>query len=173
MMPPRNKHQPAASPLPKLTIALYPPPAPVQQQRPFGGSNPNLFKPPPPSKSPKPNDGRRVSFRDTVEDIDAYNASPKLPPKDSPPASAGAGAAPTKTSKWQPLSPVDPNPIVENDPFSLGDSDDERELSKDKKQEIKMEDTERLKQATADAMADSLVEDSGKAGSGSGGGGAK
>ncbi|KAK3905350.1 hypothetical protein C8A05DRAFT_12806 [Staphylotrichum tortipilum] len=139
---------------------------PVQQQRPFGGSNPNLFKPPPPSKSPKPNDGRRVSFRDTVEDIDAYNASPKLPPKDSPPATSAA--APTKTSKWQPLSPVDPNPIVENDPFSLGDSDDEREI-KDKK-EIKMEDTERLKQATADAMADSLVDDN-KAGSGSGSGG--
>jgi hypothetical protein len=75
-----------------------------------------------------------------------------------------------KASKWQPLSPVDPNPIVENDPFSLGDSDDEREM-KDKtsgSREIKMEDTERLKQATADAMADSLVEDKSKGGSGSG-----
>lgn len=137
--------------------------APVQNQRPFNGNNPNLFKPPPPSKSPKPSDGRKVSFRDTVEDIDAYNASPKIPPKETA-APGGAG----KSSKWQPLSPVDPNPIVENDPFSLGDSDDEREV-KDKagSREIKMEDTERLKQATADAMADSLVEDKAKGGSGS------
>ncbi|KAK4042271.1 hypothetical protein C8A01DRAFT_44660 [Parachaetomium inaequale] len=147
---------------------------PVQPQRPFGGSNPNLFKPPPPSKSPKP-DGRHVSFRDTVEDIDAYNASPKIPPKDSAAAAAavpGPGGA-AKASKWQPLSSVDPNPIVENDPFSLGDSDDEREI-RDKgaaggSKEIKMEDTERLKQATADAMADSLVEDKSKGEGGSGG----
>jgi hypothetical protein len=154
--------------------------APIQPQRPFGGSNPNLFKPPPPSKSPKP-DGRHVSFRDTVEDIDAYNASPKIPPKDSasPGAVPGPGGA-AKASKWQPLSSVDPNPIVENDPFSLGDSDDEREI-RDKtttttaggSKEIKMEDTERLKQATADAMADSLVEDKSKGEGGGAGGGAK
>ncbi|KAL2134620.1 hypothetical protein VTI74DRAFT_11277 [Chaetomium olivicolor] len=144
---------------------------PVQNQRPLN-SNPNLFKPPPPSKSPKPNDGRRVSFRDTVEDIDAYNASPRLPPKDATAAAGPGGAA--KASKWQPLSPVEPNPIAENDPFSLGDSDDEREM-RDKTtttggetKEIKMEDTERLRQATADAMADSLVEDKDKkAGGGS------
>ncbi|KAL2170519.1 hypothetical protein VTG60DRAFT_4805 [Thermothelomyces hinnuleus] len=131
---------------------------PVQPPRPAGGSNPNLFKPPPPSKSPKPGE-RKVSFRDTVEDIDAYNASPRVPPKEGAATGGSGGAA--KSSKWQPLSPVDPNPIVENDPFSLGDSDDEREL-RDKtagSKEIKMEDTERLKQATADAMADSLVED--------------
>ncbi|GAB1313291.1 ubiquitin-binding protein cue5 [Madurella fahalii] len=135
---------------------------PVQNQRPFSGNNPNLFKPPPPSRSPKPSDGRRVAFRDTVEDIDAYNASPKLPPKD-----ATAPGSAVKSSKWQPLSSVDPNPIVENDPFSLGDSDDEREV-KDRagSKEIKMEDTERLKQATADAMADSLVEDKAKVGNG-------
>jgi hypothetical protein len=60
---------------------------------------------------------------------------------------------------------------VENDPFSLGDSDDEREL-KDKTSGggIKMEDTERLKQATADAMADSLVDDKSKGDGGSGAG---
>lgn len=128
---------------------------PVQGQRSYG--NPNLFKPPPPSKSPKPSDGRRVAFAETVEDIDAYSASPKLPPKDttSPPNTA-------KTSKWQPLSTVEPSPIAENDPFSLGDSDDEREV-KDKK-EMKAEDTDRLRQATADAMADSLVDDKAKAG---------
>jgi len=123
------------------------------------GANPNLFKPPPPSKSPKPNDGRRVAFAETVEDIDAYNASPRLGPKKEPsPPNSG------KASKWQPLSAVEPSPIAENDPFSLGDSDDERE-AKDKK-EIKLEDSEdMLRKATADAMADSLVgDDKAKAG---------
>jgi len=113
-----------------------------------------LFKPPPPSKSPRPNDGRRVAFADTVEDINAYEASPKMPPKDEAPAN-NAG----KASKWQPLSTVEPSPIAENDPFSLGDSDDEREV-KDKKDTIKLDDKEDvLRKATADAMADSLVDD--------------
>ncbi|KAK0740982.1 hypothetical protein B0T18DRAFT_419166 [Schizothecium vesticola] len=123
------------------------------------GANPNLFKPPPPSKSPKPNDGRRVAFAEDVEDIDAYNASPRLGPNKEPsPPNSG------KASKWQPLSAVEPSPIAENDPFSLGDSDDERD-AKDKK-EIKLEDSEdMLRKATADAMADSLVgDDKAKAG---------
>jgi hypothetical protein len=62
---------------------------------------------------------------------------------------------------------------VDNDPFSLGDSDDERE-TRDRttgSREIKLEDTERLKQATADAMADSLVGDGGKVGPKEGGSG--
>ncbi|KAK3344014.1 hypothetical protein B0T25DRAFT_314588 [Lasiosphaeria hispida] len=127
---------------------------PIQNR---GYGNPNLFKPPPPSKSPRPNDGRRVAFAESVEDIeDAYNASPKLPPKDSV-GSVNTGRA----SKWQPLSAVEPSPIAENDPFSLGDSDDEREI-KDKK-DIKAEDTDRLRQATADAMSESLVDDKPKA----------
>ncbi|OIW27522.1 hypothetical protein CONLIGDRAFT_645782 [Coniochaeta ligniaria NRRL 30616] len=127
-------------------------------------ANPNLFKPPPPSKSPKPNDGRRVAFNDSVEDIDAYNASPRIPPKDASPGPGSAG----KTSKWQPLSMVDPSPVAENDPFSLGDSDDERE-TKDKtaataatgagKEAKTDDDAERLRKAAAEAMADSLVED--------------
>ncbi|KAK0674706.1 hypothetical protein QBC41DRAFT_213084 [Cercophora samala] len=131
---------------------------PVQNQRQFG-SNPNVFRPPPPSKSPRSHEGRKVAFSDKVEDIDAYSASPKVKPQD---ATAPGGSKP---SKWQPLSAVEPNPIADNDPFSLGDSDDEREV-KDKK-EIKLEDSERLRQATADAMADSLVDDKTKPGSGS------
>jgi hypothetical protein len=128
---------------------------PVNNSGNRGYGNPNLFKPPPPSKSPKPNDGRRVAFAETVEDIDAYNASPKIPPKDAPPSSG-------KASKWQPLSTVEPSPIAENDPFSLGDSDDERD-AKDKK-EIKLEDKDEvLRKATADAMADSLVDNKPKA----------
>ncbi|KAK3943503.1 CUE domain-containing protein 5 [Diplogelasinospora grovesii] len=130
---------------------------PIQNTR--AVSNPHLFKPPPPSKSPKPADGRRVAFRESVEDIgDVYDASPRMPPKETatPAASAGRG------SKWQPLSAVEPSPIAENDPFSLGDSDDERDTKGSR--EIKMEDTERLRKATADAMAESLVDDKPKTG---------
>lgn len=63
---------------------------------------------------------------------------------------------------------MEPSPIAENDPFSLGDSEDERDAAsgaKDKRSgstgggEIKMEDSERLRQAAAEAMADSLVDD--------------
>lgn len=84
-----------------------------------------------------------------------YDSSPKVPPKDTPPTSA------MKASKWQPLSTVDPEPITENDPFSLGDSEDEKD-SKDKPKESEKEsqddETERLKKAAAEAMSDSLVD---------------
>ncbi|KAK3683509.1 hypothetical protein B0T22DRAFT_384542 [Podospora appendiculata] len=142
---------------------------PIQQAQPYG--NPNLFKPPPPSKSPKPGDGRRVAFSETVEDIDAYNASPKMAPKDAPTVAPGSAG---KASKWQPLSAVEPSPIAENDPFSLGDSDDEREF-KDHKvaapavtgKDSKTEEDAELRKATADAMADSLVDDKAKVGASS------
>lgn len=91
-----------------------------------------------------------------MEDISPYDASPKLPPKDN------AGPTLGKQSKWQPLSTVEPSPIAENDPFSLGDSEDEKD-SKGGSKEIRSDDTERLKAATADAMGDSLVGTSAKA----------
>ncbi len=97
-----------------------------------------------------------------------YDSSPKVPPKDN---------AANKSSKWQPLSTVEPEPITDNDPFSLGDSDDEKEIKDTKEtkeaKETKPKDTkevkdgsvakeddaaERVKKATAEAMADSLGE---------------
>jgi hypothetical protein len=80
-----------------------------------------------------------------------YQTSPKLPPKDA--ASSGG-----KPSKWQPLSTVDPSPIADHDPFSLGDSEDEKDAKDKPPKEIKMEDSERLRKAAAEAMADSLVD---------------
>ena len=142
-----------------MSLGLTRPSAPVRDQRP---TNPNLFKPPPPSSSPKPGaDGRKVAFRDTVEDIDMYDRSPNLPPKDTPPT--GGGGA--KASKWQPLSTIDPSPIAENDPFSLGDSDDEKDApgSAKKGDAAKLDDAERLRLAAAEAMNDSLVDDKSKA----------
>ncbi|RWA05481.1 hypothetical protein EKO27_g9625 [Xylaria grammica] len=121
--------------------------------------NPNLNKPLPGANFAKP-DGRKVAFRETVEDIGPYDASPKILPRDST-----TSPPPSKQSKWQPLSTVEPSPIAENDPFSLGDSEDEKE-SKGGSKEIKLEDSERLKAATADAMADSLVGSSAKAADG-------
>lgn len=141
------------------------PPAPINSRRPL--ANPNLFKPPPSSTSPGPGSERKVAFRDGTDDIDAYNASPKFPPKDSTTGAAAVSSSPAaaaRASKWQPLSAVEPSPIAENDPFSLGDSEDEKD-AKDKKAggpgpgEIKLEDSERLRQAAAEAMADSLVDD--------------
>lgn len=135
------------------------PPAPATGGRPL--ANPDLFKPPPPSTSPKPPDGRRVAFRDTEDTEDIYNASPRLPPKDTTVGGAGSQQQQAgKPSKWQPLSTVDPNPISESDPFSLGDSDEEGIGAAGGKKDtpVKMDDNERLKKAAAEAMAESLVD---------------
>lgn len=117
-------------------------------------ANPDLFKPTP--VAPRSSDGRKVSFQGgPPEEIDIYGNSPKAAPaKENAPPSG-------KQSKWQPLSTVDPSPIgdTDNDPFSLGDSEDEKE-SKDRvgAKEIKMDDAERLKKAAAEAMADNIGE---------------
>ncbi|EAU30681.1 conserved hypothetical protein [Aspergillus terreus NIH2624] len=108
-----------------------PPPRPP---RPL--ANPNLYK-----TSPSP-DRRKVSFQEgpPTEIGDLYNASE--PARRSP-----AGG---KQSKWQPLSTVEPSPVGENDPFSLGDSEDEKDH---KTKENSTEEGERIKKATAEAMA--------------------
>lgn len=123
-------------------------------------ANTGIYKPPQPSASPKPSNGRRVGFKEETDEINMYDASPKVPPKDATPSGSAKG------SKWQPLSAVDPNPITDNDPFSLGDSEDERDVTQKPKETTKenketkdgnADDTERLKQAAAEAMSDSLV----------------
>ncbi|CAK7209116.1 ubiquitin-binding protein cue5 [Sporothrix bragantina] len=145
--------------------------------------NPNVFRPPPSSTSPRPGSERKVAFRDQDETIDIYSGSPKLPPKDGPGGTSGtaspaAGAA--KASKWQPMSSVDPTPMTDNDPFSLGDSEDEKDnttstatksgsaskgdategaTAKTSTSSTSPEDAERLRKAAAEAMADSLVDD--------------
>lgn len=54
-----------------------------------------------------------------------------------------------KSKKWQPLTSVAPNPEDDNDPFSLGDDDED----KDKTEDIRKEDTERLKQAARNSVS--------------------
>lgn len=98
---------------------------------------------------------RKVSFQDgPPEEIDnIYDAS------EPSRRSAAAG----KSSKWQPLSTVAPSPVGENDPFSLGDSEDEKDTKPKEAQaketpaqEAPADEAERVKKATADAMAEEL-----------------
>lgn len=109
--------------------------------------------PAPPPRPPRPlanvkpanvshsQERRKVSFQDgPPEEIDnLYDAS--RPAKSTP--SAGGGG---KASKWQPLSTTDHSSVGENDPFSLGDSEDERDNNS------KPKDGDQLKVLTAEAM---------------------
>lgn len=47
---------------------------------------------------------------------------------------------------------MDPSPVADHDPFSLGDSDDDEA----KKKDGKPDDSERLKQAAAGAMSEDI-----------------
>ena len=107
-------------------------------------ANPDLFKPTP----TPPQSDRKVSFQSPMPDDTGglYRSSPDPTKR---PSSTGV------RSKWQPLASVDPDPVADHDPFSLGDSDDEDA----KKKDIKPEDTGRLKKATAEAMAESIGTD--------------
>lgn len=64
----------------------------------------------------------------------------------------------SKASKWQPLAAIDPSPLTNHDPFSLGDSDDEDA----KKKDLRTDDSERLKQAAAEAISDDIATSSDK-----------
>lgn len=76
-----------------------------------------------------------------VDEVDAVDR--KLQRQPSP------GAA-SKSAKWQPLTSIAPNPESdENDPFSLGDSDDEKEA---KSKDTRESDTARLKEAARNSV---------------------
>ncbi|KAJ5688298.1 hypothetical protein N7536_010917 [Penicillium majusculum] len=102
-----------------------------------------------PSVSPSP-DRRKVSFQDgpptEIDNIyDASTPSKRL--------SSTSG----KASKWQPLSTVEPSPVAENDPFSLGDSDDEKETKETKtKEQATSSEGEQIKHATIESVSDEV-----------------
>ncbi|KAJ5689640.1 hypothetical protein N7462_004032 [Penicillium macrosclerotiorum] len=110
---------------------------PARPPRPMANSN--LKNP----SSPSP-DRRKVSFQDgpPTEIDNLYDSS--TPAKRTVQTSG-------KSSKWQPLSTVEPSPVAETDPFSLGDSDDERDTKP--KEQTTVSETEQLKKATAEAMS--------------------
>ncbi|KAL1856033.1 ubiquitin-binding protein cue5 [Paecilomyces lecythidis] len=117
----------------ELRDSEVPPPRPA---RPL--ANPNLFK----TSSPSP-DRRKVSFQEgPPEEIDNLY--------DAPESAQRAPSTGGKPSKWQPLAAVDPSPVGEHDPFSLGDSDDEKET---KNKESNADEGDRAKQATTEAIA--------------------
>ncbi|OCT54610.1 CUE domain protein [Cladophialophora carrionii] len=112
-------------------------------------ANPNLFKSQGPDRRPSPGTNRKVSFQDgPPEEIrDMYSASPKP-----------TTAATTKSSKWQPLQSVDPSPVTDNDPFSLGDSDEEKDakiitLKDDEDEGNKVDDKKATEPATKESTA--------------------
>lgn len=89
-------------------------------------ANPDLFKPTPAAPQSGP-----------VDEADPLYRQPTPTNRQT---STNAGGKSGK--KWQPLTSVAPNPEPEdNDPFSLGDSDEEQ----DRKTDVKPDDTERLK----------------------------
>lgn len=87
-------------------------------------ANPNLFKSE--KRDTSKGSGRKVSFQDgPPEEIrDMYSSSPK--PATTTVQTTGTTTT-GKSSKWQPLSSVEPSPVSDHDPFSLGDSDDEKD----------------------------------------------
>lgn len=50
------------------------------------------------------------------------------------------------------MAAVDPNPVADHDPFSLGDSDDEES----KKKDLRVDEGEHLKQSASEAMAEDI-----------------
>ena len=86
--------------------------------------NPDLFKahPKPPQSGP-------------VDEVDAAERT-----------GLAAGQDAGKAKKWQPLTSVAPHAEEDNDPFSLGDDDEEM---KEKGEEVRKEDTERLKESAS------------------------
>ncbi|EXJ80171.1 hypothetical protein A1O1_08313 [Capronia coronata CBS 617.96] len=137
-------------------------------------ANPNLFRAvgTGPERRASPSTSRKVSFQDgPPEEIrDMYSASPKPSP-----AAAAATPGSGKSSKWQPLASIDPSPAAENDPFSLGDSDEEKDAKvitmkdeespktgagdedlKAKVEDVKTDEDEQVKKATDEAMKESI-----------------
>lgn len=75
-----------------------------------------------------------------IDEVDALYRNPTPPQNRGPSPSAKSG------KKWQPLTSLAPAPVADdNDPFSLGDSDEEET----KKTDLKPEDSERLKKSAS------------------------
>lgn len=89
-----------------------------------------------------------MSFQDgPPEEIESlYDA-----PKTKTPPTGG------KSSKWQPLSTTSHSPVGENDPFSLGDSEDERDS---KPKDTPAGEDNNLERLTAEAMESEIGSDS-------------
>jgi hypothetical protein len=104
-------------------------------------ANPDLFKsqPRPPQSGP-------------VDEVDA--AERKF---------SSTGGDPETAKKWQPLTSVAPHPEDDNDPFSLGDDEEEAAAAaKDKGEDVRKEDTERLKEQARNSVSAGTSGEAGK-----------
>ncbi|KAI7561819.1 hypothetical protein KC343_g1921, partial [Hortaea werneckii] len=98
-------------------------------------SNPDLFKPQPKPPQSGP-----------VDEVDAAERK-----------TSAQGGDPEKAKKWQPLTSVAPHPEEDNDPFSLGDDDEEGDgkeggvgkTADDKNQDLMKDASERLKKSAS------------------------
>ncbi|KAK5114847.1 hypothetical protein LTR62_002004 [Meristemomyces frigidus] len=91
--------------------------------------------------APPPQPPRTSSRKSANPDL--FKPQPQ-PPQSGPVDEVDAADRTGKATKWQPLTSVAPAPEGEDDPFSLGDDEDEvKEVGKS--EEVRKEDTERLK----------------------------
>jgi hypothetical protein len=112
------------------------------------------------NKTAAPAQPHRTSSRKPTNP-DLFKPQPKPPqtgPVDEVDASDRAGNANGK--KWQALTSVAPNPEEDNDPFALGDDDEDVPAGNSKSEDLRKEDSERLKGA---ARASVSVGESGNA----------
>ncbi|KKA23934.1 CUE domain protein [Rasamsonia emersonii CBS 393.64] len=121
--------------------------APPRPTRPL--ANPNLYR-----TSASSQERRKVAFQQgPPEEIDNLYDAPESTKRT--PSTGG------KSSKWQPLSTVEPSPVGDNDPFSLGDSEDEGDF---KKKDLGVDETDHAKKATSASDLGSSSKDDSKAG---------
>lgn len=98
----------------------------------------------------------RTSSRKTANP-DLFKPTPAVPPQSGPVdevdaadrKSSDTGDKSNNNKKWQSLTSVAPNPEEDNDPFSLGDDDDEAGKGED----LRKEDTDRLKEAARTSVS--------------------
>jgi len=151
-----------------LTNKTPPDHPPRKPSRPL--ANPNLFKPTPTVPS-GPIDEVDNALTDSFGPASATRTS-SLGSRQFSTSPNGPGGA--RSKKWQPLTSLTPAPDAEadddNDPFSLGDSDDEG-LTKTKSIDVNAEATERLKAAASSRRVEDEDEEEGGGGSSSSGGG--
>ncbi|KAH9835511.1 CUE domain-containing protein 5 [Teratosphaeria destructans] len=84
---------------------------------------------------------------------DLFKSQPKPPqsgPVDEVDAAERKNPDPEKSKKWQPLTSVAPNPEEDNDPFSLGDDEED---AKDKGEDVAKDATERLKKQASNSVS--------------------
>ncbi|KAI5284665.1 ubiquitin-binding protein cue5 [Ascosphaera aggregata] len=116
-------------------LTIVPSQRPRLPRRPPRPAHPDMFSMDDPNKPER----RKVSFHEgPPEEIPSSVSSRKSEGgsrDDELAKSEGKGTPPPiKTKKWQPLSVVEPSPIVDTDPFRLGDSDDEKEVLRTKEE---------------------------------------